>query len=108
MKNLIQEMEQEVVKKIGSIGDSVLSTLGTKCAELLDIREQLADLAQQKKQLSEKEFKLEQEEIPAVMEENNLTSLKLKDGQNIEVAETYHASILVANREFCYKWLKDN
>jgi len=108
MKNLIQEMEQEVVKKIGSIGDTVLSTLGTKCAELLDIRKQLEDLAQQKKQLSEKEFKLEQEEIPAVMEENNLTSLKLKDGQNIEIAETYHASILVDNREYCYKWLKDN
>jgi len=41
------------------------------------------------------------------MEENNLTSLRLKDGQKIEIIESYHASITQANRDFCFNWLKE-
>ena len=74
-KNLIQEMEQQVVDHIGQVGDDALSSLGKKCTELVEVRSEIAELEQKKKELSQREFKLENEEIPAVMEENNLTSL---------------------------------
>ena len=107
-KNLIQEMEQEVVDHIGQVGDDTLSSLGKKCTELVEVRSEIVELEQKKKELSQREFKLENEEIPAVMEENNLTSLRLKDGQKIDVTESYHATITTANRDFCFNWLKEN
>ena len=107
-KNLIQEMEQEVVDHIGQVGDDTLSSLGKKCTELVEVRSEIVELEQKKKELSQREFKLENEEIPAVMEENNLTSLILKDGQKIDVTESYHATITAANKDFCFNWLKEN
>jgi len=106
-KNLLHEMEQQIVDHIGKVGDDALSSLGQKCSELVEVRDELAQLDEKKKELSQREFKLENEEIPAVMEENNLTSLKLKDGQKIEITESYHASITEANKDFCYNWLKE-
>ena len=105
--NLMQEMEQQVVDHLGKVGDDALSSLGQKCSELVEVRADLAQLEEKKKELSQREFKLENEEIPAVMEENNLTSLKLKDGQKIEITESYHASITQANKDFCFNWLKE-
>ena len=107
-KNLVQEMEQEVVDHIGQVGDDALSSLGKKCTELVEVRTELDELDQKKKELSQREFKLENEEIPSVMEENNLTSLILKDGQKIDITESYHAAITETNREFCFNWLKEN
>jgi hypothetical protein len=107
-KNLIQEMEQEVVDHIGEVGDDALSSLGKKCTELVEVRNELVELEEKKKELSKREFNLENEEIPAVMEENNLTSLRLKDGQKIDVTESYHATITAANKDFCFNWLKEN
>jgi len=107
-KNLIQEMEQQVVDHIGQVGDDALSSLGKKCTELVEVRNELVELEEKKKELSKREFNLENEEIPAVMEENNLTSLRLKDGQKIDVTESYHATITAANKDFCFNWLKEN
>ena len=101
-------MEQEVVDHIGEVGDDALSSLGKKCTELVEVRNELVELEEKKKELSKREFNLENEEIPAVMEENNLTSLRLKDGQKIDVTESYHATITAANKDFCFNWLKEN
>ena len=56
-KNLVQEMEQEVVDHIGQVGDDALSSLGKKCTELVEVRTELADLDQKKKELTQREFK---------------------------------------------------
>ena len=106
-KNLLHEMEQQIVDHIGKVGDDALSSLGQKCSELVEVRDELAQLDEKKKELSQREFKLENEEIPAVMEENNLTSLKLKDGQKIEITESYHASITEANKDFCSQYITE-
>ena len=50
-KNLIQEMEQEVIDHIGQVGDDALSSLGKKCTELVEVRTELAELDQKKKEL---------------------------------------------------------
>ena len=38
---------------------------------------------------------------------NQNDTLKLKDGQKIEITESYHASITQANKDFCFNWLKE-
>ena len=60
------------------------------------------------KQKKERADKISSEVIPEIMESMKLKTLKLQDGSAIEVKEVYGASILVANRERAYQWLRDN
>ena len=60
------------------------------------------------KQKKERADKISSEVIPEIMESMKLKTLKLQDGSAIEVKEVYGATILVANRERAYQWLRDN
>ena len=43
-----------------------------------------------------------------MMQEMNITKLKLKDGQSVEVGNFYSASILPDKQEDAFKWLREN
>ena len=51
-KNLLHEMEQQIVDHIGKVGDDALSSLGQKCSELVEVRDELAQLDEKKKVIS--------------------------------------------------------
>ena len=42
------------------------------------------------------------------MTETGLASIKLDDGSSLEIKNIYGASILVANREKAYDWLREH
>ena len=48
------------------------------------------------------------EVIPTMMQEMNISTLKLADGSSVEVKPVYGASITVANKEAAYTWLREN
>ena len=48
------------------------------------------------------------EVIPTMMQEMNLSSLKLADGSSIEVKPVYGASIPPAKKEEAFNWLRNN
>ena len=48
------------------------------------------------------------EVIPTMMQEMNISTLKLADGSSVEVKPVYGASISVANKEAAYTWLREN
>ena len=66
--------------------------------------------------LKEKEFKelkrqvelVSGEVIPTMMQEMNISTLKLADGSSVEVKPIYGASISPTNKEEAFKWLRDN
>ena len=60
------------------------------------------------KQKKERADKISEEVIPGIMESMKLKTLKLQDGSAVEVKDIYGATILVANRERAYQWLRDN
>ena len=48
------------------------------------------------------------EVIPTMMQEMNISTLKLADGSSVEVKPVYGASIPTAKKEEAFKWLRDN
>jgi len=46
--------------------------------------------------------------MPAMLAEIGISSFSLDDGSQVEVKQTYGASILVDNRPKAYEWLRDN
>ena len=63
-----------------------------------------AELKEAKKEL----LRISDEEIPNLMTETGLASIKLDDGSSLESKNIYGASILVANREKAYDWLREH
>jgi hypothetical protein len=60
------------------------------------------------KELKRKVELVSGEVIPTMMQEMNISTLKLADGSSVEVKPRYGASILIAKREEAFKWLRDN
>ena len=48
------------------------------------------------------------EVIPTMMQEMNLSTLKLSDGSSVEVKPVYGASISPAKKEEAFNWLRSN
>ena len=48
------------------------------------------------------------EVIPTMMQEMNLSTLKLADGSSVEVKPVYGASISAAKKEEAFNWLRNN
>ena len=69
------------------------------------------DFVQKEKELKELKRHIELvsgEVIPTMMQEMNISTLKLADGSSVEVKPVYGASITVANKEAAYTWLREN
>ena len=52
--------------------------------------------------------KVSGEVIPTIMQEMNISSLKLADGSAVEVKPIYGASIPIAKKEEAFKWLREH
>jgi len=60
------------------------------------------------KNLKEKAKQLSNFDIPKMMQEMNVTKLKLKDGASIEVKPFYGAHIPANKQEEAFNWLREN
>ena len=60
------------------------------------------------KRLKRKVELVSAEVIPTMMQEMNISTLKLADGTSVEVKPVYGASIPADKREEAYKWLREN
>ena len=63
---------------------------------------------EQVKKLKKEVDHLSGEVIPTMMQEMNLSTLKLADGSAVEVKPVYGASIPVAKKEDAFNWLRSN
>ena len=82
--------------------------LASKVEELKSLEDEILNAEESIKKLKEKRNYVSQIEIPQMMQEMNITKLKLKDGQSVEVGNFYSASILPDKQEDAFKWLREN
>ena len=104
MSNINFEADQR--EDLNSVNDAKsLSDQVVKLKELED------DLEQKEKELKELKRHIDLvsgEVIPTMMQEMNISTLKLADGSSVEVKPVYGASITTANKEAAYTWLREN
>ena len=80
--------------------------LASKVQQLKDLEDEIANAEASVKKLKEKANILSQFEIPQMMKEMNITKLKLKDGETVEVSNFYSASIV--DQDAAFQWLREN
>jgi hypothetical protein len=98
--------EEDQRKSLDSIDES--SKLSAQVVKLTNLEDELADKETELKELKRKVELVSGEVIPTLMQEMNISTLKLADGTSVEVKPVYGASILVAKREEAFKWLREN
>jgi len=96
-KSAVENINQGGLQSVASTAKAIRDK-----EALIDELEQ--KLAEEKKAL----LKLTDEDLPAMFLELGLNSLTLDDGSQVEVKQTYGASIRVDNRDAAYDWLRDN
>ena len=82
--------------------------LSDKVIELKDLEDEIANAEASIKKLKEQANQLSMVEIPAMMDEMQITKLKLKDGESVEVKKIYGASIPKDKQEEAFTWLRNN
>ena len=82
--------------------------LSDQVVKLQGLEEELLVKEQELKELKRKVELVSAEVIPTMMQEMNISTLKLADGTSVEVKPVYGASIPADKREEAYKWLREN
>ena len=98
--------EADQREDLNSVGDA--KSLSDQVVKLKKLED---DLVQKEKELKELKRHIDLvsgEVIPTMMQEMNISTLKLADGSSVEVKPVYGASISIANKEAAYTWLREN
>ena len=82
--------------------------LSDKVIELKYLEDEIANAEESIKKLKEKANLLSMVEIPAMMDDMQITKLKLKDGESVEIKKVYGASIPKDQQEAAFNWLRNN
>ena len=100
------DFEQDQREDLNSVNDA--KSLSDQVVKLKSLED---DLEKKEKELKELKRHIELvsgEVIPTMMQEMNLSTLKLSDGSSVEVKQIYGASISPAKKEEAFNWLRNN
>jgi len=104
MSNINFEVDQredlDSVNEAGSLAEQVV--------KLQKLEEELLAKEVEYKEIKRKVELVSSEVIPTMMQEMNISTLKLADGTSVEVKPVYGASIPADKKEDAYKWLREN
>jgi len=98
--------EEDQREDLNSVDDA--KSLSDQVVKLKQLEDELVDKEKELKELKRKVELVSGEVIPTMMQEMNISTLKLADGSSVEVKPVYGASITVANKEAAYTWLREN
>ena len=82
--------------------------LSDKVLELKDLEDEITNAEESLKKLKEKAKVVSSVEIPAMMDDMQITKLKLKDGESVEIKKIYGASIPKDQQGAAFTWLRNN
>ena len=82
--------------------------LSDKVLELKELEDEISNAEESLKKLKEKARQVSSIEIPAMMDDMQITKLKLKDGESVEIKKVYGASIPKDQQEAAFTWLRNN
>ena len=103
LQNMFIEDAPQDVNNLGGVES--LSDLVIKLQKLED---ELLAKEEELKELKRKVELVSGEVIPTMMQEMNISTLKLADGTSVEVKPVYGASIPIAKKEEAFTWLREN
>jgi len=102
---MIIDMRKDAPDQSNSIDPDKLST---EVEKLQSIQNQIENLEAQVKDLKQDEKHFSCVVIPKLMEDMNLSSLKLKDGSELTVKKIYSATLKADKKAEGINWLRDN
>ena len=82
--------------------------LSDKVLELKDLEDEITNAEESLKKLKEKAKVVSSVEIPAMMDDMQITKLKLKDGESVEIKKIYGAYIPPDQQGAAFTWLRNN
>ena len=89
-------------------GANEANKLSDQVVKLQQLEDDLAVKEEELKELKRKVELVSGEVIPTMMQEMNISTLKLADGTSVEVKPVYGASIPTAKKEEAFTWLREN
>ena len=89
-------------------GANDANKLSDQVVKLQNLEKEFLVKEQELKELKRKVDLVSGEVIPTMMQEMNISTLKLADGTSVEVKPVYGASIPTKSKEEAFKWLRDN
>ena len=98
--------EQDAREDLDSVNEG--KKLSEQVVKLQKLEDEVLAKEEELKELKRKAELLSGEVIPTMMQEMNISTLKLADGSSVEVKPVYGASIPVAKKEEAFKWLREN
>ena len=98
--------EEDQREDLNSVNDA--KSLSDQVVKLKKLEDDLVEKEKELKELKRHIELVSGEVIPTMMQEMNISTLKLADGSSVEVKPVYGASISVANKEAAYTWLREN
>ena len=98
--------EQDARENLDSVNEG--KKLSDQVVKLQELEDRVTLKEHELKELKRKAELLSGEVIPTMMQEMNISTLKLADGSSVEVKPVYGASIPVAKKEQAYNWLREN
>lgn len=112
MSDIFEQMEadfeESLANSVEKLDQGDLTTVAGVARAIRDKEQEISALEQKLKDEKKALLKLTDEELPTMLAEIGLTSMKLDDGSEVTVKPTYGASILVDNRPAAYDWLRDH
>ena len=98
--------EEDQREDLNSVNDA--KSLSDQVVKLKNLEDDLVEKEKELKELKRHIELVSGEVIPTMMQEMNISTLKLADGSSVEVKPVYGASISVAKKEEAYTWLREN
>ena len=98
--------EQDARADLDSVNEG--KKLSDQVTKLQSLEDDVVLKEEELKELKRKVDLVSSEVIPTMMQEMNISTLKLSDGTSVEVKPVYGASIPVDKREDAYTWLREN
>jgi hypothetical protein len=107
-KLMEQDFEETLASSVEKLDQQGLTSVAALARQIRDKEDRIASLEEDLKAEKKALLKLTDEDMPAMLAEIGISSFSLDDGSQVEVKQTYGASILVNNRPQAYEWLRDN
>ena len=100
------DFEQDQREDLDSVNEA--KSLSDQVVKLQNLEDELTQKEKELKELKRNVDLMSGEVIPTMMQEMNISTLKLAGGSSVEVKPVYGASIPIAKKEEAFKWLRDN
>ena len=107
-KMMEQDFENTLATSVEKLDQQGLTSVAALARQIRDAEERIESLEKDLKAEKKVLLKLTDEDMPAMLAEIGISSFSLDDGSQVEVKQTYGASILVDNRPQAFEWLRDH